>query len=101
MSLTTPSNIRKLQIKLYRKAKTNRNIASTCCTTRYTERTFCPMPMNWREPTRARRSRWAELRRDRVDRTGEVVDWDPRGATQQDVSTTTGAAGENTQARWR
>ena len=50
--------------------RTNRNIASICCTTRYIARTFCPMPTNWREPTRARRE-WMG----RASKTSSRQDW--------------------------
>ena len=45
--------------------------------------------------------RWTELRGHRIDRIGEVVEPDPRGVAQQDVSTTAGAAGKDPEARWR
>src|SRR5947209_7069528 len=44
---------------------------------------------------------WTELRGDRVQGCGGVADWYPTGVTQQDVSTTTGAAGDDPQARGR
>jgi hypothetical protein len=51
MSLATPSKIRELQIKLYRKAKNEPGYRFYML---YDKRTFWPMRMNRREPTRAR-----------------------------------------------
>ena len=46
-------------------------------------------------------SRWAELLGDRAAGFGGVVEWHPRGVGQQDVQTTTGAAGDDPEVRWR
>ena len=102
MSLTTPSKIRELQIKLYCKAKNEPEY-----------RFYLLYDKIYREDilTHAYELVRANKGASGVDgqsfedivvvRIGEVVDRYPRGVTLQDVSTTTGAAGEDTQARWR
>src|SRR5207342_2248825 len=45
------------------------------------------------------RSRWTDFRANRVNRAGEVAGRHPTGVTQQDVSTTAGAEGNDPEAR--
>ena len=102
MSLTTPSNIRELQIKLCRKAKNEPEY-----------RFYLLYDKIYREDILSHAYELARANKGApgVDGQsfediesaglGKVVDRYRRGVTQQDVSTTAGAAGEDTQARWR
>src|SRR5262252_8384735 len=102
MSLATPSKIRELQIKLYRKAKNEPGY-----------RFYMLYDKIWREDilahayaqARANKGapggRWTDLRASRVGGVRGVVDWHPTGVRQPDVSTTAGAAGDDPEARRR
>src|SRR5262245_58568897 len=59
------------------------------------------MHMHWHEPTGRARSRWTDLRANRVGGVRGVAHWHPTGVTPQDVSTTAGAAGDDPEARRR
>src|SRR5438094_826025 len=95
MSLTTPSNIRELQIKLYRKAKNEPGYRFYMLYDKvYREdilaHAYALAKSNGGAPgvDAFAHVPWAELRGYRVCGRGEVAERHPRGVTRQDVSTT-------------
>jgi hypothetical protein len=67
MSLTTPSKIRELQIKLYRKAKNEPEYRFYMLYDKIYRDDICCMPTNGRAPTRALRA-WMSRRLSRSSR---------------------------------
>src|SRR5215471_18937598 len=101
MSLATPSKIRELQIKLYRKAKNEPGY-----------RFYMLYDKIYREDILAHAYALARANKgapgvdgqtfEQIESAGlGVAHWHPTGVTQQDVSTTAGAAGDDPEARRR
>ena len=102
MSLATPSKIRELQIKLYRKAKNEPGYRFYMLYDKiYREDILAHAYATGASQQGRARDRWTDFRANRVNRAGGVADRYPTGVTQQDVSTTAGAEGNDPEARRR